>query len=60
MTPEYDGPDRRATKEHYVPWRYFVGTMSALLLIAGGYITLNETRLAAEHLETAQLLARQG
>ena len=51
---KYKGPDRREDKEHYVPWRYFVGTMSAFFLICGGYITLNETRLAAIQIESAE------
>jgi len=61
MTYKYDGPERREYCEQHcqikelskkaVPWRFFVGTMSAFLMISIAYSTVNETRLGAMKLE---------
>jgi hypothetical protein len=55
MAEEWNGPERRAycaqhcmvkeTGKRSTPWRFYVGSMSAVLLIAISYVGINETRM---------------
>ena len=56
MAEKWDGSERREycaqhcmvkeTGKKSVPWRFFVGSMSAVLMIAIAYVGINESRIA--------------